>query len=273
MVGRRRVLAVLGAAAAGVLFSGCDLHGTADVISADEASIDLLISDVDFGCIPSDDPDAVLKIEPGPELNGSTSCHITGVVPLSDLGFSELHTEEFGEYWTFTGTLVDGRSEWPDTELEVRFPGEVVQANQGTVRGNTLVLNPGRLTSNELRVIALNRPGPATWVVAAAVGMASGVVLTLAVVGLLRHARRLRAGSDAAPLVLQSAGGDRAEAPAPRRPPTAPDAVVPPAPEALPVEVDHAWFATPPEESTVADAPPHADEPPDHSVWAPPEER
>ena len=282
MVGWRRVLAVLGVVAAGVLLSGCHLQGSATVISPDEASVDLLVSDYNFDCVQPDNSDATVKLEPGPEVDGSASCHITGTLPLSNLGFADLHTGEFGEYWTFTGSFVEDRTSWVDADLEVRFPGEVVEANQGTTQGNTLRINPARLT-NDLRVVALNRPGPATWVIAAVVGAASGVVLTLAVVVLLRRARRIRE----APPVLDPA----AEAPedpvaaeeAPAAPPavaqpaSAPAPASEPAPVPEPALVNHAWFATPPP----AAGPPTSagpesapvEEPPDHSIWAPPEER
>jgi len=282
MVGWRRVLAVLGVVAAGLLLSGCHLQGSANVISPDEASIDLLVSDYNFDCVQPDNSDATVKLEPGPEVDGSASCHITGTLPLSNLGFTDLHTGEFGEYWTFTGSFVEDRTSWVDADLEVRFPGEVVEANQGTIKGNTLRINPAKLT-NDLRVVALNRPGPETWVIAAVVGAASGVVLTLAVVGLLRRARRIRE----APTVLDPT----AEAPenpvAAEEATAAPPAVAQPAsepapepasvPEPEPAQVNHAWFATPP---PVAGPPTTADpesapleEPPDHSIWAPPEER
>lgn len=272
MVGWRRVLAVLGVVAAGVLLSGCHLQGSANVISPDEASVDLLVSDYNFDCVSPDNSDATVKLEPGPEVDGSASCHITGTLPLSNLGFTDLHTGEFGEYWTFTGSFVEDRTSWVDADLEVRFPGEVVEANQGTIQGNTLRINPAKLT-NDLRVVALNRPGPATWVIAAVVGAASGVVLTLAVVGLLRRARRIRE----APTVLDPAAKAPENPVAAEETPAAPQAVAQPVSEPAPVQVNHAWFATPPPVAgppTTADpesAP--AEEPPDHSIWAPPEER
>lgn len=272
MVGWRRVLAVLGVVAAGVLLSGCHLQGSANVISPDEASVDLLVSDYNFDCVSPDNSDATVKLEPGPEVDGSASCHITGTLPLSNLGFTDLHTGEFGEYWTFTGSFVEDRTSWVDADLEVRFPGEVVEANQGTIQGNTLRINPAKLT-NDLRVVALNRPGPATWVIAAVVGAASGVVLTLAVVGLLRRARRIRE----APTVLDPAAKAPENPVAAEGTPAAPQAVAQPVSEPAPVQVNHAWFATPPPVAgppTTADpesAP--AEEPPDHSIWAPPEER
>lgn len=272
MVGWRRVLAVLGVVAAGVLLSGCHLQGSANVISPDEASVDLLVSDYNFDCVSPDNSDATVKLEPGPEVDGSASCHITGTLPLSNLGFTDLHTGEFGEYWTFAGSFVEDRTSWVDADLEVRFPGEVVEANQGTIQGNTLRINPAKLT-NDLRVVALNRPGPATWVIAAVVGAASGVVLTLAVVGLLRRARRIRE----APTVLDPAAKAPENPVAAEETPAAPQAVAQPVSEPAPVQVNHAWFATPPPVAgppTTADpesAP--AEEPPDHSIWAPPEER
>ncbi len=272
MVGWRRVLAVLGVVAAGVLLSGCHLQGSANVISPDEASVDLLVSDYNFDCVSPDNSDATVKLEPGPEVDGSASCHITGTLPLSNLGFTDLHTGEFGEYWTFAGSFVEDRTSWVDADLEVRFPGEVVEANQGTIQGNTLRINPAKLT-NDLRVVALNRPGPATWVIAAVVGAASGVVLTLAVVGLLRRAQRIRE----APTVLDPAAKAPENPVAAEETPAAPQAVAQPVSEPAPVQVNHAWFATPPPVAgppTTADpesAP--AEEPPDHSIWAPPEER
>lgn len=271
MVGWRRVLAVLGVVAAGVLLSGCHLQGSANVISPDEASVDLLVSDYNFDCVSPDNSDATVKLEPGPEVDGSASCHITGTLPLSNLGFTDLHTGEFGEYWTFTGSFVEDRTSWVDADLEVRFPGEVVEASQGTIQGNTLRINPAKLT-NDLRVVALNRPGPATWVIAAVVGAASGVVLTLAVVGLLRRAQRIRE----APTVLDPAAKAPENPVAAEGTPAAPQAVAQPVSEPAPVQVNHAWFATPPPVAgppTTADpesAP--AEEPPDHSIWAPPEE-
>ena len=271
MVGWRRVLAVLGVVAAGVLLSGCHLQGSANVISPDEASVDLLVSDYNFDCVQPDNSDATVKLEPGPEVDGSASCHITGTLPLSNLGFADLHTGEFGEYWTFTGSFVEDRTSWVDADLEVRFPGEVVEANQGTTQGNTLRINPARLT-NDLRVVALNRPGPATWVIAAVVGAASGVVLTLAVVGLLRRARRIRE----APTVLDPAAKAPENPVAAEEAPAAPPEVAPPVSEPAPVQVNHAWFATPPAAGPPTTAGPEsapAEEPPDHSVWAPPEER
>ncbi len=270
-MGCRRVLAVLGAVAAGVLLSGCHLQGSADVISPDEASVDLLVSDYAFDCVQPDNSDATLKLEPGPEVDGSASCHITGTVPLSNLGFAELRTGEFAEYWTFTGSFVEDRASWVDADLEVRFPGEVVEANQGTIRGNTLRLNPAKLT-NDLRVVTLNRPGPATWVIAAFVGAASGVVLTLAAVGLLRRARRIREAPTAPDPTANAPEGPGAAEEALAASPAV--AQSEPAPE--PVEVNHAWFATPPPAAqlpaTADPEPAPVEEPPDYSIWAPPEE-
>ncbi len=269
MVGWRRVLAGLGVLAAGVLLSGCDLQGHVDVISPDEVSLDLLVSEegLDCGALTSS---GTLTFEPGPDVDGSASCHITGTMPLSSLGFDELRTGEIGEYWSFTGTLSDVLGNWPDVIIDVRFPGEVVEANQGTIQGNTLRLNPSQFTTNEVHVVARNRPGPASWVVAGAAGVAAGVVLTLVVVGLLRRARRAREAPDEGP------GSAVAPADGPGLAPPAEPAAEAPAPAGQPVAepvIYHAWFATPPEPpADTPDQPSDAEESRDHSMWAPPEE-
>ncbi|MGC3992903.1 MAG: hypothetical protein QM779_02030 [Propionicimonas sp.] len=270
MAARRRAMAALGAAVAGVLLSGCHVQGTVDVLSTEGASLDLLVSDFTFECVPSSEPLASVRLEPGPDVLGSATCHVSGRMPLSSLGFSDFHASAVGEYWTFDGALNSNRGGWPDDEIEVRFPGDVLESNQGTIRGRSLLLNPARLTSGQIRVVTLNRPGPANWVVAAAAGGVAGIVLTILLASLIRWLNPPRP-------VLPAPVDAEADAPDPQaptrdseRPPVDPTGTAPERPV-----IDHAWFATPGGEPSLAGPAPPVDATAsvDHSIWASPEDR
>jgi hypothetical protein len=278
----------------GLLLSGCHVQGTFDVVSENRIAVDLTVSG-DVNC--PDSLDAIkLTITTVTDGTGGRACHVTGETEAASFTPFGIEVSRAAEYLVLQASLSGSADEWPTSDVQVRFPGQVVSASRGQVAGNVVrITDLGDLAlGSGLTVVAIDRPGPATWVVAAAAGVVGGVLATLLVLLAVRRRRRRRPGATAGELVLQPADApadevagesdgagerdqagerDRAgESDEPTLALTVPDH----AGGAPPEQVDHAWFARPPDPEAAtpeATGRPEPAEPPDHSVWAPRDDR
>jgi hypothetical protein len=301
----RRVAAGVGFALCGLLLTGCRAEGTFDILSEERVALDLVVSGPDVDC-----PNAVdalkLTIVTIKDASGGPACHVTGETQATYFSPFGINVSTAGEYLVLQANLAGGSTDWPTSDVQLRFPGQVVTATKGIVAGNSVrITDLGPLAQGSgMRVIALSRPGPPVWVTAAGLGLGSGVAGTLLILGLVRLAKRRRpaGGSDiialepaelpsldgAAPV---AAGSEGQGGVANDLPP--PDGDPPARAEQQP---DTTWFAAPtgsvPFDGASSSAGPGAlpslqpalsdrspaaapagDEPPDHTVWAPPEDR
>lgn len=293
VAGWRRARAGLGLVLAALALSGCKVQGTFDVVSEDRVGLDLVVTGDDAQCANAA---YVLKLSAATleSENGERACRIFGETQATYFSPFGVTVSSAAEYLVFQTSISPGADDWPASDIHLRFPGQVVSANRGTVIGNDVEINDLAVLGDGggLRVVALRRPGPPSWVVAAAIGLGVGVVLTLIVIGLLRFARRPRptepglvalepaelpGDADAA----DDAYADDATAAPEASGPTGPSVFAPPAPDpavppGLPDPPDAAGPAVPPEpapEGADAAPPPAAEPPADHSVWAPPPDR
>ncbi|MCA0297298.1 MAG: hypothetical protein LCH96_18700 [Actinobacteria bacterium] len=278
VAGWRRVGAGLGLALAAVALTGCRVQGTFDVVSEERVALDLVVTGDDAQCANAA---YVLKLSAATidSETGERACRIYGETQATYFSPFGVTVSSAAEYLVFQTSISPGADGWPASDIHLRFPGQVISANRGIVVGNDVEINDLAVLGDGggLRVVALSRPGPPVWVVAAALGVGAGIVLAFVVLGLLRYARRPRP-VDPALVALEpadlpedaDAGADPADTspppPAETRP-TEPSAFAPPAPDpAVPPE--------PPPEATDAASPRPGPEPaPDHTIWAPPPDR
>ncbi len=297
MVGWHRLLAGVGLALAGLALAGCRAQGTFDILSDDQVSVDLTVTDTEIVC-PRELDALKLTIVRTTDPSGAPACHVTGTTQATYFSPFGIDISSAAEYLVLQASISGGRDSWPPADITIRFPGDVVQSNQGTVAGNTVrITDLGPVAEGSgLRVVALGRPGPAAWVLGVLAGVAGGVAAALIVVFGRRLLRGFTPDGPASIPVGQGAAGDEpgaartaaagvlidsdSTAGMGSRPPGAgpPDELFAPGPE------DTSWFAGPPVESVqpVAASPwsehragggargRHPQ--PDHSVWAPPED-
>jgi hypothetical protein len=275
----RRVVACLGIVVAGLALSGCHVQGMVELVSTKRANLDLMVSQAGIDC---SETAGSIMMEPAAAVGGLPTCHLTGFVDLSEgLGLERFAIIEAGDYWVLDMADQSDRSSWPTGEVTLHFPGDVVTTTQGRVAGNVVTLANLSDVKSTFTVVALNRPGPPSWVIGTAAGVAGGLLFALAMLGVARLVRRLRLKFGARePIALTDpAARGTAESDqlgseehdgdpnpvwqaAPREEPVAPE------------PVDHSWFAAPPSTSVPPQPAPDAAaprEPHDHSIWAPPE--
>ena len=286
----------MGFALCGLLLTGCRAEGTFDILSEERVAVDLVVSGPDVDC-----PDGVygltLSTTAVTDTSGLRACHVFGESQAAALHQFGIYISTAAEYLVLQTNLSLGFTDLPASDIQIRFPGQVVTATKGTVIGNAVHITDlaPLARGSGMRVIGLSRPAPPAWMVAAAIGTGSGVVGTLLILGLVWLARRRRplepqliAPEPTEPRGIAEgppvAAGSNAQVAVSSLPPPGAD---PPAVEEPP---ENAWFAAPPPEPAVApntpetasslqpavaDGPPAAlapVEPPDQTVWAPPED-
>ncbi len=302
VAGWRRAGAGLGLALAALALSGCRVQGTFDVLSEDRVGMDFVITGDDAQCANAA---YVMKLSATTISNapGERACRIFGQTQATYFSPFGVDVSRAAEYLVLQTSLAPGADDWPSSDIHIRFPGQIVTASRGVVVGNEVEINDLALLGEGagLRVVALSQPGPPAWMIAAGIGAGVGIALAGLVVALVRLARRPRR-VDPELISLEPA-----ELPADGSPPStdagpdghredaglSPPGADPPAPAVG--EQETTWCAAPPAPPEWPDAPlspdttgiraslehafadaqarPEPEEPPDHSVWAPPADR
>lgn len=273
-----RMATLLGALFLACCLSGCEVRGTVDVLSAEDVAVDVTITGLSRGaCSSNTSGMSEVEVQRGIDTSGQRFCRVRGVAKVEEL--SGLTIASAAEYYVFTVEFDGVSTSWPVSDLTVRFPGQVVDASMGTVSGSSVHLDDlSTLAGGEpLQVVALQRPGPPGWLVAAGFGVLGGAVIAFI---LQRWLANRRPAPEAAP-DDEVPDGDALDAElepstvefdplffAPVRPgpdpvswpePAAPVATPGPEVWAAPAEADR------PEEPTARRGPES-----DHSVWGPP---
>ncbi len=283
---RARIATTLATLALAACLSGCEIEGTVEVLSEQSLAVDVTLTGLYRGaCNSLTSGLSDVEVERGRTPGGERYCKVAGTVDPAEL--RGLGLVPAGEYYVLTVGLDGVTSSWPSSDLTVRFPGQVVEASQGSVSGRDVRITDlsGLASGEELRLVALRRPGPPGWMIAAGLGLLGGAAATVA---LQRWwAARARSGStepDAVPsgapepdgpepgvTALAAAAGAAPAEPdfdpeffAPDRPGTQPGR--PPEPS------DPQVWAQPPQPETPVAAPDPAPAAPrpDHSQWRPP---
>ena len=298
MVRWRRIAAGVGFALCGLLLTGCRAEGTFDILSEERVLVDLMLSGPDVDC--SDGAyGPPLSNTAVTDASGLPACHIFGESSAAELNQFGISISTAAEYLVLQTNLSLGSSDLPAIDIQFRFPGEVVTATEGTVSGNAVrVTDVAPLAQGSgMRVIALGRPAPPAWMMAAAIGTGSVVVGMLLILGLVWLGRRRRHPVTELIALEPAEVPDTIEESSVAADPNGQVAVssLPP-PGADPPAVadeppDNVWFEAPTPETAVAPDTPDAGsslgpavvdglpatpapgEPPDHTVWAPPEDR
>lgn len=289
----RRLAAGIGLALAALALTGCRAEGTFDVLSEDRIAVDLTVTDPEIVC-PGQVDALKLTITRTTDASGAPACHVTGITQATYFSPFGVDVSSAAEYLVLQASISGGRGSWPPADITIRFPGQVVESNQGVVAGNTVrITDLGPVAEGSgLRVVALNRPGPPSWVLGVLAGAVGGVAAVLLVVFGRRLLRTRIApgpapadgGASGAQEGATTAGAPEAPVPAPDggNPGTGPPGAGPPDELFAPVPADTSWFARPPAEPQPDTEPPRErgaggggrDRRPEpgHSVWAPPED-
>jgi len=286
--GWHRAVAGLGLALAGVLLTGCHAQGTFDVLSEERIAVDLTITGADVNC-PHGADALKLTVTTTIDQYGDQVCHVTGETQATYFSPFGITVTPAAEYLVLQANLAGGRDSWPASDIDVRFPGTVMDASLGVASDNVVrITDLEALTQGSgLRAVALRSAGPPQWMIAGLAGAGGGILLTLIVglvVVLVRRPRR----DPLAPLDDLAFPEADAEASTPVRAAltvVAPVEPVPPASTGPPQPEDTSWFARPPATGDATNGKAvhgprrHSDEPngarpahPLHSAWARPPE-
>jgi len=283
-----RAVAGLGLALAGALLTGCHAQGTFDVLSEDRIAVDLTITGAEVNC-PHGADALKLTVTTIIDQYGDQVCHVTGETQATYFSPFGITVSPAAEYLVLQANLAGGRDSWPASDIDIRFPGKVMDASLGVVSDNVVrITDLEALTQGSgLHAVGLRSAGPPQWVIAGLAGVGAGIVLTLIaglVVMLVRRPRR----DPLAP--LEDAFPELDAAAASPRTPLAIVAPAEPVPAAStgpprPQPQDTSWFARPPAPGDATNGKPvhgprrHGDEPngarpahPLHSAWARPPE-
>ena len=189
----------------GLVLTGCHAAGTIDIQSDDQVAVDLTVSGTDVDCAGSV-YGLHLNTAAVVDSSGVAACHVFGASQASGLNQFGVDITSAAEYLVLQTNLSLGISELPSSDLQVRFPGQVVSSSQGTVKENVVHLTDLRplVKGSGLRVIALSSPGPPLWMITAASGVVAGAVATLLVVALVWLLRR-RSPRQPTPIAMDSA--------------------------------------------------------------------
>ena len=277
-----RGLAVCGLA---LVLAGCEISGTVDVRSATQVEANLLITGAEADCLGLTEY-AGLAIRSTPDSDGSQVCRANGTIDLDQLEDLGVTVSQVGEH-VMVDLDIPRRMGSTPLEIDITFPGPVLDPGGATVSGNqvTLTQSTVRGSLSTTKVVARSYPGPEGWVIGLSAGFVGGVGLTRALLRLVGHRRRPAAEQEQADGLHPT---DEAGAP----PPPSPTTGRPPAPttpwpvpsepsvtvrdpdyEALfapPSAHEPAWAASTPAPSGGA---PEAESRTDHRIWGPPEER
>ena len=247
-----KAVAGLGLALAGALLSGCHAQGTFDVLSEDRVAVDLFVSGADVNCPNSADA-LKLTVTTTVDQYGDQVCHVTGETQATYFSPFGITVSPAAEYLVFEANLSGGIDSWPTADIDIRFPGKVMDASLGTFSDNVVrITDLGALTQGSgLRAVGLASPGPPQWLIAALAGTGAGILATLVAVlavVLVRRPRRQAPALDhdaAGETVPEIAtfGPDPVPVVAPVEPVRATSAGPPPPP---PPADDTSWFAQPP---------------------------
>jgi hypothetical protein len=286
--GWHRAVAGLGLALAGVLLTGCHAQGTFDVLSEERIAVDLTITGADVNC-PHGADALKLTVTTTIDQYGDQVCHVTGETQATYFSPFGITVTPAAEYLVLQANLAGGRDSWPASDIDVRFPGKVMDASLGVVSDNVVrITDLEALTQGSgLHAVGLRSSGPPQWMIAGLAGAGAGIVLTLIVglvVVLVRRPRR----DPLAPLDDLAFPEADAEASTPFRAPLTVVTPVEPVTVAStgpPAAEDTSWFAMPPAPGDATNGKAvhgprrHADEPngarpshPLHSAWARPPE-
>ncbi len=246
----QRIAGCTAAALLTLLLCGCEVRGTVDVLSGTQAEANLIFTDAQVDCLGLTRY-AGLVIKGSPDSDGNQTCRAQGTIELDALKDFGIQLSQAGEYVMLDLAMPQQYGFMP-TEVDVTFPGTVVESGGLAVTGNSVRVADGDGVTNfsTARVVAFSHPGPEWWVMALVAGFGGGVVLTLAVLLFLRWRRHLH--------TLQ------------------PDADQLPTPDAT---TPHATLhATSPATSPATTPEPRMTTPSkatvtDHTIWAPPEDQ
>lgn len=255
----RRLIAALACGVCGLLLTGCTISGTVDFVSADEVRVDLLfagdeLSSSDEGGCPMLANFDEIQITATTDANGAPACRAAGTAKPSDLTPFQVAVTDVGEFLVLNAGVTEQHVGWPEGEITLRFPGDVLSATQGRASGREVVARLFDINLG-LRVVALNRPGPPNWVL----GLAGGIVIgALAAIGVVLVLRRRHA-----PIVLAPPDGLAGD----DQPLSASEV------EPIPDQFYAGPSAEQPRPRPAAPPPPRPPvEPVDHRIWAPPED-
>jgi len=243
-----RVVSGLGLALAGALLTGCHAQGTFDVLSEERVAVDLIVSGADVNCPNSADA-LKLTVTSTVDQYGDEVCHVTGETQATYFSPFGITVSPAAEYLVLQANLSGGLDSWPTADIDIRFPGKVMDATRGEISDNVVrITDLGELTQGSgLHAVGLSSAGPPAWTLAALVGGGVGIALTLmvgAAVLLVRRSRRHRlAALEELPFPEDAVAPDPGPAPAPV-------AAFEPVPASTgpprPPSEDTSWFARPP---------------------------
>jgi hypothetical protein len=246
-----RAVAGLGLALAGALLTGCHAQGTFDVLSEERVAVDLTVSGAEVNCPHAADA-LKLTVTTTVDQYGDQVCHVTGETQATYFSPFGITVSSAAEYLVLQVNLSGGVDSWPAADIDVRFPGKVMDASRGVVSDNIVrITDLGALTQGSgLHAVGLRSPGPPQWMIAALAGTGAGIVVSLIVSLVVVLVRRPRRDS-LAPLdesAFAEADADDASLVGAPLTPVAPVEPVPASsagPPRPPPE-DTSWFARPP---------------------------
>ncbi|HSK32523.1 MAG TPA: hypothetical protein VK903_03490, partial [Propionicimonas sp.] len=256
-----RVVSGLGLALAGALLTGCHAQGTFDVLSEERVAVDLIVSGADVNCPNSADA-LKLTVTSTVDQYGDEVCHVTGETQATYFSPFGITVSPAAEYLVLQANLSGGLDSWPTADIDIRFPGKVMDATRGEIVDNVVrITDLGELTQGSgLHAVGLSSAGPPAWTLAALVGGGVGIALTLVVgaaVLLVRRSRRHRLTElEELPFTDDAVASDAGPAP-----PVA--AAFEPVPAAStgppsPLPEDTSWFARPPTDTGATNGAPLA---------------
>jgi hypothetical protein len=187
-------VAGLGLALAGALLTGCHAQGTFDVLSEERVAVDLTITGADVNC-PHGADALKLTVTTTIDQYGDQVCHVTGETQATYFSPFGITITPAAEYLVLQANLAGGRDSWPASDIDIRFPGKVMDASLGSVSDNVVrITDLEALTQGSgLHAVGLRSGGPPQWMIAAAAGAGAGIVVTLIaglIIVLMRRSRR-----------------------------------------------------------------------------------